>query len=115
MFIKKLSDIVDMSPYLRWIQNNAKVAYNNRNIYGLVHSSFNISTTNDESLNAVGKTGGTFLALNLLYTAKVIVFKDTFSRIETEDFNYKNGGFIKETKDSDGNKDISSLKDGCYI
>ena len=92
MFIDndEIKEKVDMTPYIEWFNNNARVIYNNKNASGLVYNPFDRATPNDlnfvvdgksgddkipeseRGINAAGMSGGVSLMLNL---PKVILEK----------------------------------------
>ncbi len=112
-FIVEMDKDVDMTKYIRWMQKNAKVAYNNRNSSGLILNPWFRAATNSADYGSSGMSGGVSLLINLP-TYSDTVKKHAYERIEAEDFDYAKGIMTERTQDVDGNRQLGGIQNGYH-
>ncbi len=112
-FIVEMNTETDVSETLKWMQRNAKVAYNNRNSKGLIHTPWHWATENDADYGSAGMSGAVSLLVNLP-TYESTVNRNAYDRIEAEKFDYVKGIKTENTQDSDGNGQVAGVRREYY-
>ncbi|MGQ8338370.1 carbohydrate-binding protein [Sunxiuqinia sp. A32] len=98
--------------YILWLQQNAKVAYNNRNTQNIIGTYWGTRTPENEYQKAF--SASTAMSLMFNCPVSIEISKDAFQLIEAEDMDFFRGVITEDCPDVGGSLSLGGIKNEFY-